>query len=43
MQKVIENLPEREPDFPLDQLTDLYEREIASDLIREAALEYSTR
>ncbi len=40
VQKVIENLPEREPDFPPDQLTDLYEREIASDLIREAALEY---
>jgi GTP-binding protein Era len=38
--KVIENLPERAPDFPLDQLTDLYEREIASDLIREAALEF---
>jgi GTP-binding protein Era len=38
--KVIENLPERAPDFPLDQLTDLYEREIAADLIREAALEF---
>jgi len=40
VQKVIEYLPEREPDFPPDQLTDLYEREIASDLIREAALEF---
>lgn len=38
--KVIENLTERAPDFPLDQLTDLYEREIAADLIREAALEF---
>jgi len=40
VEKVIDNLPERAPDFPLDQLTDLYEREIASDLIREAALEF---
>lgn len=40
VQKIIENLPKRAPDFPADQLTDLYEREIASDLIREAALEY---
>jgi len=40
VEKVIENLPERAPDFPLDQLTDLYEREIVPDLIREAALEY---
>jgi GTP-binding protein Era len=31
-------LPQREPDFPADQLTDLYERELAADLIREAAL-----
>lgn len=31
-------LPEREAEFPEDQLTDLYEREIAADLIREAAL-----
>ena len=31
-------LPERPPEFPEDQLTDSYEREIAADLIREAAL-----
>ncbi|MEW6093330.1 MAG: GTPase Era [Chloroflexota bacterium] len=31
-------LPVRPPEFPEDQLTDLYEREIAADLIREAAL-----
>ncbi len=31
-------LPLREAEFPEDQLTDLYEREIAADLIREAAL-----
>ncbi len=31
-------LPVAPPHFPEDQLTDLYEREIAADLIREAAL-----
>jgi len=31
-------LPEREPYFPEDQVTDLYERDIAADLIRAAAL-----
>jgi len=31
-------LPEGAPFFPEDQVTDLYEREIAADLIREAAL-----
>jgi GTPase len=32
------SLPARPPEFPEDQVTDLYEREIAADLIREAAL-----
>lgn len=32
-------LPEHEPFFPEDQITDLYERDLAADLIREAALE----
>jgi GTP-binding protein Era len=31
-------MPEREPEYPEDQLTDLYERDIAGDLIREACL-----
>ena len=31
-------LPEGAPFFPDDQLTDLYERDLAADLIREAAL-----
>jgi GTPase len=31
-------LPERTPEFEEDQITDSYEREIAADLIREAAL-----
>ena len=35
---LVEKLPGREPQFPLDQLTDIYERDIAADLIREAAL-----
>jgi GTP-binding protein Era len=32
------HLPVGEPFFPEDQITDLYEREIAADLIRESAL-----
>lgn len=35
---IFARLPEGEPFFPPDQVTDLYEREIAADLIREAAL-----
>lgn len=35
---ITSNLPEGPPFFPEDQLTDLYEREIAADLIREALL-----
>ncbi len=31
-------LPVREPEFDAEQITDLYEKEIAADLIREAAL-----
>lgn len=38
MKLLLENLPEGPPFFPEDQLTDLYERELAADLIREAAL-----
>jgi len=35
---VIENLPESPPFYPLDQITDHHERDIAADLIRESAL-----
>jgi GTP-binding protein Era len=35
---IIAHLPHSPPLFPEDQVTDLYEREIAADLIREAAL-----
>lgn len=38
MDKIIAYLPEHPPFYPPDQITDLYEREIAADLIREAAL-----
>jgi GTP-binding protein Era len=36
--EITERLPEGPPFFPEDQITDLYEREITADLIREAAL-----
>ena len=36
-------LPVREAEFDAEQVTDLYEKEIAADLIREAALESSAR
>jgi GTP-binding protein Era len=36
--EILARLPENPPYFPENQLTDLYEREIAADLIREAAL-----
>lgn len=35
---IIDQLPEGYPFYPEDQITDLYEREIAADLIREACL-----
>jgi GTPase len=38
LEVILANLPEGAPFFPEDQLTDLYERDLAADLIREAAL-----
>ncbi len=38
MKDIISRIPQGAPLFPEDQITDLYEREIAADLIREAAL-----
>lgn len=35
---LIQAVPEREADYPDDQITDLYEKEIAADLIRESCL-----
>ncbi len=35
---ILSRLPEGDPFFPLDQITDSYERDLAADLIREAAL-----
>jgi GTP-binding protein Era len=37
---IIERLPEGPPFFPTEQLTDMQERELAADLIREAALNH---
>lgn len=38
LEALIQTSPEREADYPEEQVTDLYEREIAGDLIREACL-----
>ena len=38
LEAITVELPEHPPFYPPDQITDLYEREIAADLIREAAL-----
>jgi GTP-binding protein Era len=38
LRQMIDWLPENPPFFPEDQVTDLYERDLAADLIREAAL-----
>lgn len=38
LEALIQASPEREADYPEEQVTDLYEREIAGDLIREACL-----
>ncbi len=38
LQALLSHLPPGEPFFPAEQVTDLYEREIAADLIREACL-----
>jgi len=38
LEALIALLPERPPEFPEEQITDVYERDIAADLIREACL-----
>lgn len=38
IEALIQAVPEREAEYPEDQITDLYEKEIAGDLIREACL-----
>jgi GTP-binding protein Era len=40
LDEILERLPENPPFFPEDQVTDLFERDIAGDLIREAALSH---
>ncbi|MCA2001816.1 MAG: GTPase Era, partial [Chloroflexi bacterium] len=36
--RLLNLLPQRPPEYPEEQITDLYERDIAADLIREACL-----
>lgn len=38
LEALIQLLPERPPEYPEEQITDLYERDIAADLVREACL-----
>jgi GTP-binding protein Era len=38
LKQIFDRLPENPPFFPEEQLTDLFERDIAADLIRESAL-----
>jgi GTPase len=38
--KLMEHIPTRKPEYEPEQITDLYEREIAAELIREACLLY---
>lgn len=38
LQKIIDHMPIGEPFYPEEQVTDLYERDITADLIREACL-----
>jgi len=38
LETLIQSLPERPAEYPEEQVTDLYEREIAADLIRESCL-----
>jgi len=40
LQSLIAKMPEREPEFEEEQITDFYERDIAADLIREACLHH---
>lgn len=40
LQKIIDHMPAGEPFYPEEQITDLYERDISADLIREACLNY---
>ena len=40
LQKVIAHMPSGEPFYPEEQVTDIFERDISADLIREACLNY---
>lgn len=38
LETLIQSLPQRPPEYPEEQITDAYERDIAADLLREACL-----
>jgi GTPase len=40
LQKIISHMPEGEPFYPEEQVTDLFERDLTADLIREACLNF---
>ena len=40
IEAILERLPNRPPDYPEEQVTDYYERDIAAELIREACLTF---
>jgi GTP-binding protein Era len=40
LKALVFHMPERDAEYPEDQITDLYEKEIAADLIREACLHH---
>jgi GTP-binding protein Era len=40
LKALVYHMPERDAEYPEDQITDLYEKEIAADLIREACLHH---
>jgi GTP-binding protein Era len=40
LQRIIDHLPKGEPFYPEEQITNLFERDITADLIREACLNY---
>jgi len=40
LEKIVSRIPAGDPFYPEEQITDLYEREIAADLIREACLNF---
>jgi GTP-binding protein Era len=40
LQKILAHIPPSEPFYPEEQITDLFERDLTADMIREACLNY---